>query len=216
MVSASRGVGPTAIVAGLRRGRSPLRHDLHQPVVGEPPHCLGHSGTADAVALREGGDRGQRLPAGPFARADPAAQVPPFGGGRPPQGSSQAGGTIDAPAGRTLAARHVWRLRRCCSGVVRSSAGLASMSAPRRSTQRLWWPESNRLCPGAAGYAELGVLNALSGPLQIEHEILVRWEGSPGVDLKPILTSTSTVDSHGDTLSAQPQRSGGAGMRERL
>ena len=54
---------------------APLRHDLHQAVVGEPPHRFGDGGAAGAVVLREGGDGGQGVAAGPFARADPAPQV---------------------------------------------------------------------------------------------------------------------------------------------
>lgn len=52
-----------------------MRDDLHQPVVGEAAHCFGDGGTAGAVVLREGGDGGQRVAAGPFARAGPAAPL---------------------------------------------------------------------------------------------------------------------------------------------
>jgi hypothetical protein len=53
----------------------PLRDDLHQPVVGEAAHRFGDGGAAGAVVLREGGDGGQGVAAGPFARVGPAPQV---------------------------------------------------------------------------------------------------------------------------------------------
>jgi len=52
-----------------------LRDDLHQPVSGKAAHRFGDGGAAGAVALRERGDGGQGVAAGPFARADPAPQV---------------------------------------------------------------------------------------------------------------------------------------------
>jgi len=44
---------------------SPLRHELHEPVIRQAAQCLRHGGAADVVVRRQRGDRRQGLAAGP-------------------------------------------------------------------------------------------------------------------------------------------------------
>src|SRR5262249_33035732 len=82
--------------------------------------------------------------------------------------------------------------------------------------QQFQWPEHNRLRGGAAGHAELRMLDALGGPLQVEDEITVRREGSPGLNLEMILAAAPAMEGDRDILRAELQRSGTQVYAERL
>ena len=77
---------------------------------------------------------------------------------------------------------------------------------PARSiSQKVRRPQGDRLGCGASRNTELGILDSFGGPLQVEDQITIRWEGRPGIDVEAILSRTAALGDRASVPSAKLQ-----------